>query len=94
LHGVDSYKDYFYLRRRWIFSLIIAVSLWDFLDTYVKGTSYFESLGVIYPAIMAMIIIGSVIAIITTNERYHKIFSVIWILSWSSFMYQNFFVID
>ena len=94
LHGVDSYKEYFYLRRRWIFSLIIAASLWDFLDTYVKGAGHFESLGIVYPAIMAMVIVGSVIAIITTNERYHKIFSVVWLFSWSSFLYQNFFVID
>jgi hypothetical protein len=74
--------------------LIIAASLWDFLDTYVKGAGHFESLGTVYPAIMATVIIGGVIAIITTNERYHKIFSVVWLLSWSSFMYQNFFVID
>ena len=94
LHGVDSYKDYFFLRRRWIFSLIIAVSLWDFLDTYVKGSGYFEGLGAVYPLIFAMVIIGSAIAIVTSNERYHKTFAVVWFLSWCSFMYQNFFVID
>lgn len=94
LHGVDSYKDYYYLRRRWIFSLIIALTIWDFLDTYVKGTGYFASLGVVYPTILAMLIIGSLIAMITANERYHNIFSVSWLLIWSGFLYRNFFVID
>ena len=94
LHGVGSYKEYFYLRRRWIFSLIIALALWDFVDTYMKGPEHFSSLGLGYVAIMAGVTIGSIIAIITTNERYHKIFAVAWILSWSGFLYRNFFVIN
>ena len=94
LHGVDSYKDYYFLRRRWIFGLLIAVSLWDFADTYVKGAAYFQSLGAVYPIIITMIIVGSVIAIVTTNEKFHKAFALVWILSWSSFMFQNFFVIN
>lgn len=94
LHGVDSYKEYYYLRRRWIFGLIIAASLWDFVDTYAKGAGHFWSLGIIYPIVMAIVIFGGIVAIFTANERFHKIFSVVWILSWSSFMYQNFFIID
>ena len=31
---ITNFKDYFYSNRRWIFGLLIAIWLWDFVDTY------------------------------------------------------------
>ena len=34
LAGIDDYKEYYYSRRQWIFGLLIAISLWDFVDSW------------------------------------------------------------
>jgi hypothetical protein len=94
LDGIDSYKDYFYSRRRWIFSLMIAITAWDFIDSSMKGATHFLSLGIEYLTFNIFYIIGCTVAIITTNERYHKIFVVAWLAVFFVLQFETFFVID
>ena len=82
LGSVQSYKEYYYLRRGWIFGLLIALALWDFVDTLSKGIDHFLSFGV-----------TSVVAIITANERYHRVFAVVWIITNLSYVSQTFYEI-
>ncbi len=91
---ISSYKDYYFSNRGWIFGLLIAIWLWDFVDTLSKGTNHFLNLGTEYLVFNITQIIASVVAIITTNERYHEIFAVVWIVYFVSFMYRTFFIIS
>ena len=93
LDGINSYKEYYYARRSWIFGLIIAILLWDIVDTMMKGSDYFFKLGVEYLAINIMTITVSIMAIITPNERYHEISVVFVLIAGFVFQYRNYFVI-
>ena len=94
LAGISSYKEYYYSRRRWIFGLLIVISLWDFVDSFMKGVDHFLGLGTEYLIIQTTLIAACALASITQNERYHKLFATVWIIVWSGFQYRTFFVID
>jgi len=94
LDGISSYREYYYSNRRWIFGLFICIPLWDFVDTITKGANYFLSFGTEYLIIQVIQIIGYAVAIVTQNERYHKIFATVWMIIISSFMFRTFLVID
>ncbi len=94
LGGISSYREYYYSRRRWIFGLLIAIMFWDFVDTFIKGVDHFLNLGTEYLAIQIALITASAVAVITPNERYHKIFAVVWIIVFAAFQYRTFLVID
>jgi hypothetical protein len=94
LDGVASYKEYFYSHRRWIFGLIIAITLLDFVDTLIKGMAHFSNLGAGYLAIQFALISASGAAIITSNERYHEVFATTYLIAFFVFQYRNFFVIS
>jgi len=92
--GVSDYKAYYYSRRRWIFGLLIAVALWDFVDTAMKGIDHFLSLSIEYLVFQATLICAAIVAIATANERYHEIFTSVWIVVFIAFMFHNFLVIS
>ncbi len=94
LDGISSYKEYYYSNRRWIFGLIIALTLWDLVDTAIKGVDHALGLGIEYLAQNIAFSCASVVAIITPNERYHKIFATVWIIYISAFQFRTFFVIN
>ena len=91
---ITSYKDYFFSNRHWIFGLLIAIWLWDFVDTYSKGANHFASLGTEYLIYNTSQVVACVIAIKTTNERFHEVFSVVWLVYFVSWMYRSFFIIS
>jgi hypothetical protein len=93
LVGVGSYKEYYYLNRHWLFGLLIAITLWDFVDTYSKGATHISELGAIYLLVQFGTIIGCAFAIATQNETYHKIFATMWIFVLIANMVRLFFVI-
>ena len=91
---ITSYKDYYFSNRRWIFGLLIAIWLWDFVDTLSKGTVHFLNMGTEYLIFNITQLIAAAVAIITTNERYHEIFAVVWMVYFVTFMYRTFFVLS
>lgn len=86
LDGIVSYKEYYYSRRRLIFGLLIALVLWDCVDTLSIGVEHFLSFGIEYPVNQITLLIASVVAIITANERYHEIFATVWIIVYVAYM--------
>jgi hypothetical protein len=91
---ISSYKDYFYSHRRWIFGLLITIMLWDFVDTSIKGYDHLLSLGNEYLTIQFTFIAACVVAAISPNERYHKIFASVWIIVFPAYQFRTFFVIE
>jgi len=94
LDGISSYKEYYYSRRRWIFGLLIAITLWDFVDTLLKGVNHLRDLGTGYLVLNISLIILSAVSIITSNERYHKTFAAVWIIVFVIYASRTFFLID
>jgi hypothetical protein len=91
---ITTYKDYFFSNRRWIFGLLIAIWLWDFVDTYSKGADHFASLSTEYWVYNTSQIVACTIGIKTANERYHEIFSVVFLVYFVTWMFRTFFVIS
>ena len=49
LREYGSYGNYLMQRRRWIFSVMAALTLLDLVDTAIKGSSRWKRLGAAYP---------------------------------------------
>jgi len=90
---IINYKDYFFSNRRWIFGLLMAIWLLDFVDTFSKGAEYFASLSTEYVVYNTSQIVACAIGMKTANERYHEIFSVVFIVYFVTWMYRTSFVI-
>jgi hypothetical protein len=72
-----DFRVYFHSRRAWFFGLFVAFFALDLIDTLLKGTEYFASLGFEYPIAMAVIIAGGIAGIVTRNVRFHGAFAAI-----------------
>ena len=70
-----DYREHFYSRRRWFFGLLAGVFAMDFIDTWTKGAAYFESLGPEYIVRNVAYIVLSLVAMKTTNSRFHGVFA-------------------
>jgi len=49
LSDYKGFKDYYYARRTWLFSVLAATFLMDVIDTSLKGANYINHLGTEYP---------------------------------------------
>ena len=61
---------------------------------FLKGANHLLDLGTEYLIINLTLITASAVAIITPNERYHKVFATVWIIVFTGFMFRTFFVIS
>lgn len=50
LRDYKDYRDYFYSRRKWFFSILALLFALDMIDTYIKGPHYQMQMLEIYPA--------------------------------------------
>jgi hypothetical protein len=69
-------RDYYFSRRKWFFGLWIAVYLVDVADTALKGGAHLVSFGLEYPASILVYIALFVVAMRSTDERFHGAFAV------------------
>jgi hypothetical protein len=75
-----TYKDYYYQKKGWIFSLFSVLFLMDIGDTLIKGRSYLDSLGPEYFIRIIFHVLLFIIAARTKNEKYHLILVIILLL--------------
>jgi hypothetical protein len=85
LAGYDGYRNYFYSLRRWLFGVMAALSVADFVDSTIKGREHLRLLGSEYDEIQVASLIFSIIAMQTTNARFHAAFAI------TSTLYQGFY---
>lgn len=71
-----DFKTYFYARKAWFFSVLAAFFGVDVIDTALKGTDYFWSLGLEYLIATPLLILGFVVAAVVKSERFHQLFAV------------------
>ncbi|NHC62993.1 hypothetical protein [Paenalcaligenes suwonensis] len=69
-----GYKDYFQSRRRTFYTMFAMLAVIDLIDTAMKGTEHFESLGVEYPIQQVTFIALALIALVVRNQTYQIAF--------------------
>jgi GAF domain len=72
----DSFKTYFYSRRRWIFSLMTVLFVADLADTLIKGSTFLHALGPIYYFRTGIYILLCILATKIASERFHAGFAI------------------
>ena len=85
MEGYAGYEDYFYARRGWFFGLLAATYLFDVIDTLIKGEAHFARFGVEYLFRTPIFVLLCLIAIRTTDRRFHRAFiafTLIYQISW------------
>jgi hypothetical protein len=82
-------KHYYYANHRWFFGLAALLAPIDALDTLLKGWDHFVAQGPLYLLTLALVLILSLIAATTRNERYHAFFAVFFLAYISLFISVN-----
>ena len=85
MEGYAGYEEYFYARRGWFFGLLAATYLFDVVDTLIKGQAHFARFGVEYLVRTPVFVLLCLVAIWTTDRRFHRAFiafTLIYQISW------------
>lgn len=85
LAGFDGFRDYFYSRRQWLFGVLAAICIVDFVDSMIKGGEHLQMLGSEYDWIQLASLGCCIVAMKTRNVRFHAAFAV------TSTLYQGFY---
>ncbi|MFC6267988.1 hypothetical protein [Frigoriflavimonas asaccharolytica] len=71
LNDYDGYKDYFFSRKKWFFTILALCFAADIVDTYLKGEKYFSQLGNEYLIRNVSHIVFCVVAVFIKNKIFH-----------------------
>ena len=93
LEGYDGYRDYFYSRRAWIFGLLALARMTDVADSLVKGVDYWLALGVEYHATSVLQPAMCIVAMFTSNARFHAVFGVSMLVYQASWALRQYWTI-
>jgi hypothetical protein len=75
IEGYDGYGDYFIARRAWFFGIFAVTEVMDVVDTLIKGTEHFQSLGIEYLVRNAAFLVLCLVAARTRNLTFHGLFA-------------------
>jgi hypothetical protein len=78
-HGTD-FEQHFYANHRWFFALAALLAPLDGIDTYLKGFAHFTAQGAIYPITIVTLTALNLAAVFTKDERFHKFFSLFFLV--------------
>lgn len=76
MNEYNSYRDYFYSRQRWIYSMMALVFLADIGDTAIKGSAYWHRLGPMYDIRVASFLLFAIAAIWIKRPWFHAFFAI------------------
>jgi hypothetical protein len=76
----DRFEDYFYSRKKWFFAFLAASFAADVVDTWLKGSDYFLQSTWEYPLRNSLHFILCIVAIYTSNRRFHGILVILFLL--------------
>jgi len=89
-HFPENFRQYYYSRRKWFFSVILAYNIVDVIDTLLKGSTHISNLGAGYPVLIIVSIILSIVAIFSRRELVHGIIAVTYTLYHLGYTYIKF----
>lgn len=81
-----GFREYFYSRKSWFFSLLALLFAGDIGDTLVKGLAYFRAVGPLYYFRTISCVVLSLIAIKVDNPKFQSAFAVFAVLSEIAFI--------
>ena len=82
-----NYKDYFFARKNWIYSLLALMFALDIVDSRLKGIDYFNDLGTTYLVRQIIMIVLVLAATRIRHTAYHiglvsvVLLSQIWLIA-------------
>lgn len=88
----NGYKEYFFSRKKWFFSVLAISFILDIGDTLLKGKEYLQSLHIEYPIRNISHIVLCLLAIRVNNRKFHMVLVMLFILyelSWIIRMFWN-----
>lgn len=74
--GSLDWRDYYFKNRRAFFFAFGSIAPLDIIDRLLKGWHHFIAQGPLYLVFIAFWTIGCLIAAISSNERWHKVWAV------------------
>jgi len=84
----SGYGDYFMRRRAWFFGVLASVNIFDVVDTFIKGTHHAAQYSWDYWVQAPTYVALSLIAITTTNRKFHLAFVI------ANLLWQIFFIAE
>jgi len=81
----SGYEEFFISRRYWFFGILAAVFMFDLIDTMLKGPEHLSAFGREYLIRVPVYVVLCLIAMATTNRRFHAAFvigSLVYEVSW------------
>ncbi|MGY4539493.1 hypothetical protein ACVW0P_003927 [Mucilaginibacter sp. UYNi724] len=91
MEDYTGYYNYFYSRKKWIFGTLGLSFILDFIDTYIKGKAYYSHhYGWEYPARNLSHLLLCIIAVNTSNKKFHAVLVVVFLVYELSFIYRLF----
>lgn len=84
-----EFRQHFYGNRRWFFTLGTLLPILDFVDTYLKGYAHLVAQGIIYPVTITLVTSLAIVGALSSNEKYHKFFSVFFFIYLLAFISIN-----
>lgn len=85
LQGYRNYEDFFLARRAWFFGLLAATSVFDVIDTLIKGEAHFARFAGEYMVRTPILVILCIVAARTRSQTFHVTFvalALAYQLSW------------
>jgi hypothetical protein len=86
LEGGMDLKHHFYANHRSLFILAALLPLIDAADTLLKGWDHFAAQGAIYVITLLVLLVLSLAAAYTRNERYHAFFAIFFLVYFTAFI--------
>jgi hypothetical protein len=77
--GFDFKKHYF-RTNRWVFGFLTAAYVLDVFETTSKAVLDIKEIPMLWYPVVIPCAIGSAVATLTRNERFHKIFAPVWLV--------------
>lgn len=90
LEEYEGYRDYYYSRKKWVFSILGFIYLMDLIDTEIKGIEYLDHLGAEYYWGLVVHILLCLVAILTKKEWIQVLLAVLFLayqISWIDRVY-------
>ena len=76
MQDYSGFAEYFESRKKWFYGFLSSLFVIDVIDTALKGSEYFASLGFLYPYKQASLFAFAIAAIFINDRRYHTGFVV------------------
>ena len=76
--GSENWRDYYFRNCRGFFLILFAIAPQDIVDTLLKGWKHFLDQGPLYVPFLTFWAAGMLVAAITRNETYHKVWAILF----------------